>query len=70
MKLNKQYPDLYEKFEKLGYDNIRFIFDFDQETLTKELNIRSLHCKVFMRKIEVFKAEANVVMFDMFIMFK
>eukprot|EP01083_Nonionella_stella_P290053 986962_1 len=35
------------------------IFDFDNEILA-ELNIKTLHCKTFMRKIKVFKAEADV----------
>ncbi len=39
VKLNKQYPDLYNRFEKLNYDDIRMPFDFDNEIL-KELNIR------------------------------
>ena len=60
VKLNKQYPDLHQRFEKLGYDDIRTVFDFDKETLTQEIKIKPLHCKTFMRKIQVFKNEANV----------
>ena len=62
VKLNKQYPDLYDRFEKLGYDDIRGIVDLDNETLKEEIGLKAFHCKTFMRKIKVFQNEANAVM--------
>lgn len=60
VKLNKQYPDLYQRFEKLGYDDVRSIVDIDNEVLKEEIGLKSLHCKAFIRKIKVFESEANI----------
>eukprot|EP01084_Bolivina_argentea_P160830 280033_1 len=59
VKLNKQYPNLYDQFKKIGYNDIRLMYNIDEEMLKNNINMKPLHCKVFMKKIELFRTEVD-----------
>eukprot|EP01083_Nonionella_stella_P075864 206437_1 len=60
IQLNKYYDDLVERFEMAKYNDIRFLKDFDRDTLTDEIGLRPLHVKCFLRKIEIFMNEVKL----------